>query len=213
MTARPHASECGVVLDRNGRLLARTSIGTHCPPNRFRAIGRTFVVEINIVGDGRPRLLGANPNMPLQSSPTLVMESSDLHAHPSGPGLRHVSDCDSATRAKLQYCCTTRLVRAVLILLDITCDCDLSLFEVGHRRIGATCKALTECAVTRETNNGLAFDTVPHISAKAATFHSISHSVLHPDMDVDDQLRSNVPGNRPVPGSLGAWQRVRTRPR
>jgi hypothetical protein len=26
-------------------------------------------------------------------------------------------------------------------------------------------------------------------------------------------MRHNVPGNRRVPGSLGAWRRVRTRPR
>jgi hypothetical protein len=69
----------------------------------------------------------------------------------------------------------------MLELLDITRDRHLSLFEVGHRRIGATRKALAERAVTSEANDGLAFDAVLHTSAEASTFHMISHSALHPD--------------------------------
>jgi len=75
----------------------------------------------------------------------------------------------------------------MLVLLDITRDRHLSLFEVGHRRIRATRNALAECAVTGEANDGLTVDAVLHISAEASTFHTISHSALHPDMNVNDR--------------------------
>jgi hypothetical protein len=72
----------------------------------------------------------------------------------------------------------------MLVLPDITRDRHLSLFEVGHRRIGATRNALAECAVTSEANDGLTFDAVLHISAEASTFHVTSHSALHLDRPV-----------------------------